>query len=144
MQNQILNNEELALDGMALIPAGEFQMGSSEHERNENEHPFHTVYIDALYMDVYEVTNAAYKAFVDANPQWRKERIYQGYAEGYLTHWRDNNYPEGEGDHPVIFVSWHAAMAYAKWMGKRLPTEAEWEKAARGGLERQQFPWGNT
>lgn len=140
----LINNDETVLDGMVLIPAGEFQMGSPDADPKDYEHPLHTVYTDAFYMDVHEVTNAEYKTFVDANPHWRKERIYQGYAEGYLTHWRENNYPEGEADHPVIFVSWHAAMAYAKWLGKRLPTEAEWEKAARGGLEGKLFPWGNT
>ena len=138
------NNDESVLDGMVLIPAGEFQMGNIVLNGENDEHRFHTVYTDAFYMDVHEVTNASYKAFVDANPHWRKERIYQGYAEGYLTHWRDNNYPEGEAEHPVIFVSWHAAMAYAKWVGKRLPTEAEWEKTARGGLGGKLFPWGNT
>ncbi len=138
------NNDDASLDGMVLIPAGEFQMGSPDADPNDNRHPLHPVYTDAFYMDVHEVTNAAYKTFVDANLHWRKDRIYQGYAEGYLVLWRDNNYPEGHADHPVTFVSWHAAMAYAKWLGKRLPTEAEWEKAARGGLEGKQFPWGNT
>ncbi len=140
----LINNDETALDGMGLIPAGEFQMGSLDADPEYIQHRVHTVYTNAFYMDVYEVTNAAYKAFVDANPQWRKERIYQAYCQGYLTHWNGNDYPEELEDHPVVFVNWHAAMAYAIWMGKRLPTEAEWEKAARGGLEGHKYSWGDT
>ena len=70
------------IPGMVLIPAGEFQMGSSTGYSNEK--PVHTVYIDAFYMDKYEVTNAQYKAFVDANPQWRKDRIPRAYHGGRL------------------------------------------------------------
>ena len=149
MNEQNIKNDTHGNAGMALIPAGDFQMGNIALNDKEDEHSYHTVYIDSFFMDTYQVTNAAYKAFVDANPQWRKDRVYKDgiykiYAEGYLVLWRDNNYPEGEGDHPVTFVSWHAAMAYAKWMGKRLPTEAEWEKAARGGLAGHKYPWGDT
>ena len=127
---------------MVLIPAGEFQMGDDDHA---DEQPVHTVYIDAFYMDKYEVTNAQYKRFLDATPQWRKSRIASPYHDGdYLKHWNGNNYPLGKGEHPVTYVSWYAAMAYAKWADKRLPTEAEWEKAARGGLVGQKYPWGNS
>ena len=128
---------------MALIPAGEFQMGSDNGY--DNEKPVHTVYVDAFYMDVYEVTNAQFKAFVDANPQWQKGNIPRHYHNGnYLELWSGNSYPSEKGNYPVVYVSWYAAMAYAQWAGKRLPTEAEWEKAARGGLEGQKYPWGNT
>ena len=127
---------------MVLIPAGKFQMGSDNGEADEK--PVHTVYVNAFYMDVYEVTNAQFKVFVDAEPEWQKSRIPAKYHDGdYLKRWPGNSYPSGRGDHPVVFVSWYAAMAYAEWAGKRLPTEAEWEKAARGGLQGQKYPWGN-
>lgn len=130
-------------DGMVLIPAGEFEMGS--HTGKNNERPVHTVYVDAFYMDAYEVTNAQYKAFVDANPEWRKENIAEEFHDGvYLRLWNGNSYPDDKADHPVVYVSWYAAMAYAQWAGKRLPTEAEWEKAARGGLIGKAYPWGDT
>lgn len=121
-------------EGMVLIPAGEFRMGSNDNEAEESEKPVHTVYLDVFYMDVYEVTNAEYKKFIDANPEWGKDRIPDDYHFGnYLKHWDGNNYPSGKGAHPVVHVSWYGAMAYSQWVGKRLPTEAEWEKAARGG-----------
>ena len=129
--------------GMVLIPAGDFQMGSDDGY--EDEQPVHIVYVDAFYMDTYQVTNAQFKAFVDANPQWQKDYIPDKYHDGhYLWRWSGNSYPSGKGDHPVTHVSWYAAMAYAQWAGKRLPTEAEWEKAARGGLAGKEYPWGNT
>ena len=128
---------------MVLIPAGDFQMGSNTGDPDEK--PVHTVYVDAFYMDIHEVTNAQYKQFVDANPQWRQARIPTDYHDGeYLKHWNGNNYPTGKGDHPVVYVSWYGAMAYAQWARKRLPTEAEWEKAARGGLVGRKYPWGNS
>lgn len=130
-------------DGMVLIPAGEFEMGS--HTRKNNERPVHTVYLDAFYMDIYEVTNTQYKAFIDANPEWQKDNIVPEYHDGvYLRLWDGNTYPDGKANHPVTYVSWYAAMAYAEWAGKRLPTEAEWEKAARGGLVGKSYPSGDT
>ena len=137
----------LGKDGaeMVLIPAGDFQMGSNDSEPRDDEKPVHTVYLEAFYMDKYEVTNAQFKAFVEANPQWQKNNIPDKYHDGdYLYDWTGNRYPSGEGNHPVVYVSWYAAMAYAQWAGKRLPTEAEWEKAARGGLVRTKYPWGDT
>ena len=127
---------------MVLIPAGDFQMGSND---SDDEKPVHTVYLDAFYMDVYEVTNAQYKKFIDANPEWGKDRIPSRYHNGdYLEHWNGNSYPRGKGNHPIINVSWYGAMAYTQWTGKRLPTEAEWEYAARGGLVGKKYPWGNS
>ena len=137
-------------EDMVLIPAGEFQMGNNAPEAENNERPVHTVYVNAFYMDIYEVTNAQYKKFLDANPQWgksrsrRKVRLTGQYSGDYLKYWNGNNYPRGKGDHPVVYVSWYAAMAYAQWAGKHLPTEAEWEKAARGGLIGKKYPWGDS
>ena len=131
---------------MVLIPAGEFQMGNEGpvemHGPQADEMPWHTVYVDAFYIDKYEVTNAEFKKFLDANPEWQKGSKFQD-DETYLGFWNRNNYPEGQGNHPVN-VNWYAAMAYAKWAGKRLPTEAEWEKAARGGLKNKDYPWGDS
>ena len=112
---------------MMLIPAGEFQMGSDSGK--DDEQPVHTVYVDAFYIDKYEVTYTEYQKFLDANPQLRKDDNYQLSVSG---------------NEPATPVSWYAAMAYAQWVGKRLPTEAEWEKAARGGLVGQVYPWGNS
>ncbi|MCY3552801.1 MAG: formylglycine-generating enzyme family protein [Candidatus Poribacteria bacterium] len=120
---------------MAFFRAGRFfRMGSDKREKDAetDEKPHHNVHLDAFYMDKYETTNAQYKEFIDANPQWQKNRIPKKYHDGdYLKHWNGNDYPPDKGNHPVVYVSWYAAMAYAEWRGKRLPTEAEWERAAR-------------
>lgn len=134
----------VAPEGMVLIPAGEFQMGRVASEGAPNEQPVHIVSIDAFYIDKYEVTNAQYKQFVNANPQWQKDRIDKALHDGtYLALWNRNDYPSGRANDPVVYVSWYAAVAYAQWAGKRLPTEAEWEYAARGGLSGKTYPWGN-
>lgn len=118
-------------DGSKLIsiPAGEFTMGSPEGEGEKDEHPQHKVYLDAYYIGKYEVTNEQFAKFVN-------ETDYQ--AKGL---W-ENYYKPGTADHPVVWVSWNDAVAYCKWAGLRLPTEAEWEKAARG-IDGRRYPWGN-
>ena len=137
--------ESMPPEGMVLIPAGSFEMGSEDAEAWAHAQPVHTVHLDAFYMDTHEVTNAEFKIFVDANPQWQKDNIEDRFHNGdYLALWSGTDYPAGEGEHPVVFVSWYAAMAYAEWAGKRLPTEAEWEYAARGGLAGKEYPWGDT
>jgi serine/threonine-protein kinase len=124
--------------GMVLIPAGRFIMGTDSEFKNEM--PRRKVFLDAYYIDKNEVTNAEYKEFVDATG--RKVPEMNAFSAVPLN-WRNGTYPRGRADHPVVLVSWNDAEAYAKWTGKRLPTEAEWEKAARG-TDGRKWPWGNT
>jgi formylglycine-generating enzyme required for sulfatase activity len=143
-QDPILEPEPIIPDGMVLIPEGEFKMGSNDGGADNDEQPVHTVHLDAFYIDANEVTNGEFKDFVLANPAWQKDRIEDRFADdNYLNDWNGNNHPLGEREHPVRYVSWYAAMAYAQWIGKRLPTEAEWEYAARGGLAGKAYPWGD-
>ena len=131
-------------EDMVFIPAGEFQMGRQGEAENGRNMTEQTVYLYAFFIDKYPVTNTQYKEFLDANPEWQKNRIFQRYHDGsYLQTWSSSNYPRGKANYPVVDVSWYAAMAYAEWAGKRLQTEAEWEKAARGGLVGKIYPWGD-
>ena len=101
--------------------------------------------VDAFYMDMYEVTNLEYKKFIDENPQWQKNRaLIAIVGESYLSGWTGNMYPRGKAHHPVVNVSWFAAKAYAEWIGKALPTEAQWERGARGKLACKKYPWGDA
>ena len=150
-ESKKFNHYGIRPEGMVLIPAGTFEMGSEDAEARDIEQPVHTVHLDAFYMDVHEVTNAEFKAFVDANPQWQKRSIEASCHDDtlrlfrlHLLDWIGTDYPAGKADHPVVWVSWYAAMAYAEWAGKRLPTEAEWEYAARGGLVGKKYPRGDT
>jgi len=129
-----------ALDGMAqvYVPAGEFLMGSADTDPNAIafEQPQHTVYLDAFWMDQTEITNAMYAACVDAGGCLIP--ISSG-SETHLEYFRNPTYD----NYPVLYVSWANARAYCQWAGRRLPTEAEWEKAARGPDGRI-FPWGDA
>lgn len=119
--------------GMAVVPGGSFLMGSDpqkDRAAGPQEFPQRRVYIDAFWIDRYEVSNVEYLRFV------------LGTGTDWPKFWRESPFPENVALHPVINVSWHDADAYCRWAGKRLPTEAEWEKAARGEDGRV-FPWGN-
>ncbi|HUJ96347.1 MAG TPA: formylglycine-generating enzyme family protein [Terriglobales bacterium] len=117
-----------------LIPEGWFQMGSESGQ--DNEHPVHRVWIDAFRLAAFQVTNADYARFLQAT------------AEAAPPFWNDPkfNHPQ----QPVVGVSWFEAVNYCDWLSQqtgsryRLPTEAQWERAARGGVEGQLYPWGNA
>ena len=129
---KLQKDKEMKADRMIRIPAGEFQMGSNGSESKNCENLAHTIYVDEFYIDINLVTNAQYKVFVDKNPEWQKNYISNWYhRRDYLMDWNGNNYPQGKDNHPVTYVDWYAAMAYALWVRKRLSTEVEWEKAAR-------------
>jgi formylglycine-generating enzyme required for sulfatase activity len=138
-QRALLNHQDIK--NMVLIPAGEFLMGSEDAEAQPDEQPVHQVFLPAYYIDRYEVTNMHYQRFVLATGR-PAPFVDRPWAEPY--NWKGSAYPEGKGTCPVVLVSWEDAQAYAGWIGKRLPTEAEWEKAARGVLARKKFPYGDT
>jgi formylglycine-generating enzyme required for sulfatase activity len=132
---------------MVFVPAGNFTMGSTEgYPGYPGEQPAHTVYLDAFYIDKYEVTNAKFKSFIDAGG-YTNEAFWS--AAGWAAHrtqpeyWSSGEYHSGPAwpDFPVVGISWYEAEAYAHFAGKRLPTEAEWEKAARG-TDQRTYPWG--
>ncbi len=114
--------------GMILIPSGEFIMGDDDGAFDEQ--PQRNVLLNAYWIDQFPVTNADYKAFVDAT------------GHRHPPHWTNATYALDKKDHPVTNVNWKDAQAYAQWAGKRLPTEAEWEKASRGTVG-QMYPWGD-
>ena len=144
---------------VARIAAGEFVMGADDGE--DDERPAHRIYVDDFAIGMYPVTNAEYAQFVretgHPSPAIRAlplmvtgahETDFRSLAAGYF--WSNGTPPEGRERHPVTLVGFDDATSYCRWLasktGKpvRLPTEAEWERAARGGLEGKRFPWGDT
>ncbi|ENH98135.1 hypothetical protein J416_01514 [Gracilibacillus halophilus YIM-C55.5] len=160
-------------DKMVFLDGGEFLMGTDDQEgfASDEEGPVRKVKVDPFYIDTHTVTNAEFKEFVDATGYkteaesfgWSfvfyhfltKDQLVESRQVPGASWWLaiDGAYwyqPEGPGstitdrwDHPVIHVSWNDAVAFCNWAGKRLPTEAEWEYAARGGLEQKRYPWGD-
>ena len=127
------------MKAMTLPPV--FVMGS---ETADSEKPPHKVSLSAYRICDHLVTNKEFSLFLAASPQWSKDRADPDLRDAnYLSDWTEDGYPEGKDDNPVSFVSFHAAEAFAVWAGKRLPTEAEWECAARGGLVGKKYPNGD-
>ncbi|MBK6433624.1 MAG: SUMF1/EgtB/PvdO family nonheme iron enzyme [Anaerolineae bacterium] len=135
---------------MVWVPAGEFTMGSadSDTQAGSDEKPQHRVNVDGFWIDRTEVTNEQYRKFVDVGgynqKQYWTEAGWTWKGQNNATQpgcWGDGNFNQGQ--QPVVCVSWYEAYAYARWAGGRLPSEAEWEKAARG-TDGRIYPWGNT
>jgi sulfatase modifying factor 1 len=144
-------------DSMVLMRGGIIQMGIdateisrfekifgiSDPQLFQDEVPKHWVTVDHFYIDKYLVTNRQFKSFTDANPEWQPGHVPPQLDNGnYLKHWTTPSTLAAKANHPAVNVNWYAAVAYCRWAGKRLPSEVEWEYAARGGLAAI-FPWGN-
>lgn len=143
---------------MVLIPGGTITLGIDSREipcfqsvfkidRRElfaDAVPKHTVTLKPFYLDKYLVTNAQFSAFTQVHPQWQPNKVPASLGNGnYLKHWTNSQIPNHLANHPVTNVGWYEAVAYCRWQGKRLPSEAEWEHAARGGGHGL-FPWGDA
>jgi iron(II)-dependent oxidoreductase len=132
-------------EGMVLVPGGTFLLGSRGDEGRVgfevgvDEMPQHPVQLRPFFIDRHEVTTSQYQRFIEATGRPSPADPH----DVWYYSWVDGKPPAGQEDHPVCYVNWAEADAYCRWAGKRLPTEAEWEKAARGDDGRV-WPWGNV
>ncbi|MFH1565512.1 MAG: SUMF1/EgtB/PvdO family nonheme iron enzyme [bacterium] len=140
IRNEIKSN-------LSKIPAGCFMMGS---ELSKDEMPIYEIYLDPFFIMRYLVTNRQYAAFLNENNVVNNFEGSYKFINAFNRHTRikfnGSTYivDSGYENHPVISVNWHGADEFAKWLNCRLPTEAEWEKAARGGIDEKLYWWGNT
>ena len=118
---------------MVIFPTGEFFMGSENGKGRRDEHPRHKVYLDTFFMDKYEVTGKDFEEFLEANPD----------SHPTITGWHGRKIVPEMVDRPIFGLTWKRCREYCRWKGKRLPTEAEWERAA-GGTGNRVYPWGNA
>jgi formylglycine-generating enzyme required for sulfatase activity len=140
-ESSVERARELVAPFLKQIPEGSFVMGS---DAVDAEKPPHKVILRSFEICDHLVTNTEYALFVAANPEWAKDRADPDLRdERYMEEWGAGGFPEGKEEHPVSFVSFYAAQAFAAWLGLRLPTEAEWERAARGGLVGKKYPNGD-
>lgn len=143
---------------MVFIPAGQFLFGTDATDAAglgasmgipkplyEDEHPEQKPFLKGFYIDRHEVTHRRYQKFLEALPSLPEYRMMLDKLGDYPPPygWQQTRFPEGMGDHPVVWVNWFDAQNFCQWAGKRLPTEKEWERAARG-TEGRNYPWGNT
>ena len=127
-----------------LIPAGKFSMGDAKNEKDpwiRMSQPVRQVTINSFYMDIHEVTVGQFKQFID-DCHYRPDLVRVN-GWNFERFWHCVTRYSPEDNHPMVFVSWSDANNYAKWLGKRLPTESEWEYAARGGLVGNRYTWGD-
>jgi formylglycine-generating enzyme len=137
------HSEAMGTDGapMVHVSAGPFPMGvpAGDRDGGRDEYPRHEVFLNDYDIDTYEVTHGRYAEFIKATGH----RSPQHTKNPARTLWTGSAVPDSLRERPVINVDWYDADAYCRWAGKRLPTEAEWEKAARG-TDGRRFPWGNV